>query len=335
MSQPDVIVFDRVIKTITTALALDSWSWFVDHAVRELVHRDFFGARGKLNACLLSTIWPEKPVELVDATKDVIESFSNYITYYETNAEQRESFFGPNKAYKRFWNRRFDEFATFEEDWSNHCYWLLCKFVLDLNRFADMVRKHVEPMFFRERGYFLVEDTMGFRSGLTPTLYRPTADAVELGLRKYPPPTPPAPLERDSAEAVISVRDMWLPPLLVDDTENKKAGTRRTVRSAAADAPKSEPRSSTGSKSKLSRAEGSSKKTTKSTSTKAGARRTVRPVATNAPTSEPRNRAGSKSKLSRAGGSSKKTTKSTSTKTRANSASTKATKSKSTRKRGS
>jgi predicted nucleotidyltransferase len=36
LSQPDAVVFARVIKSITTALELDRWSWFIDHAVREL-----------------------------------------------------------------------------------------------------------------------------------------------------------------------------------------------------------------------------------------------------------------------------------------------------------
>ncbi len=314
LSQPDAVVFARVIKLITTALELDRWSWFIDHAVRELVHSDSFNARGVLNACLLSTIWPKEPAELVKATKAVIKSFSNYITYYETNAENRGSHYGPNKAYRRFMNRRFDEFATFEAQWSDHCYWLLCKFVVDLNRFADMVRKHVDPMFFIERGHFLVEDSMGYRSGLTPMLYRPTAEAVEEGLRKYPPPTPPSPLERHRDEVAVTVPATWPPPPPPTVPAKKKAGTRHPVRSVAAGAPTSAPGNSTESKSRSSRAEGSSEKAAK-------------------PKGASEKATKGKSTTTRAKDASKKATKGKSTTTRAKDASKKAAKSKSARTR--
>jgi hypothetical protein len=186
-----------------------------------------------------------------------------------------------------------------------------------------MVRKHVDPMFFIERGHFLVEDSMGYRSGLTPMLYRPTAEAVEEGLRKYPPPTPPSPLERHRDEVAVTVPATWPPPPPPTVPAKKKAGTRHPVRSVAAGAPTSAPGNSTESKSKSSRAEGSSEKAAKpkSTSTKSRAKRA----------SEKETKV--KSPTTRAKNAPNKSPKSTSTKSRPKRASKKAAKSKSARTR--
>ncbi len=183
---PDELVYSDLIDTISAALRLDQWSWFVDHAVRNLIHGDFLDARGVLNAKLLDTTWPKKRPILTRAIKDVIRAFSDFITYYESNAEpkMKGDFFGPDHSYKRFINPRYAEYAEYEEYWSTRCFWLLCNYVVKLNKFVDAVQQYSNPMFYRVHGHFLVLDELGYRSDGQSTIYLPTTNAVEKGLAR-------------------------------------------------------------------------------------------------------------------------------------------------------
>lgn len=179
-----------LINRIATLLQLDSWKRFIDHAVRDLVHKDFFDATSTIGEILLGTVWPSSPIELIEATKNLLLAFSEYIEFYGTNVEIRGDCFVPDKSYARFHNPRYDLFSDYESAWANRCYWLLCKYVVDLNHFANMVRKHIDPAFYRDHGLFLVIDFLGVRSNGQSSLYQPSPKAVEFGLRSYPPPDP-------------------------------------------------------------------------------------------------------------------------------------------------
>ncbi|WNG17511.1 hypothetical protein [Cystobacter fuscus] len=177
---PDTLVYSDLIDTISTSLQLGSWNWFVDGAVRELIHHSIYDARGTLNAKLLSAVWPRRKVELRNAIKEVINGFDDYVTHFGLHCQLRpDGYLGPDTSWKSSgWNPNYDEDASKEDLWAKKGFWLLCRFTYRLNEFSDAVRKHFNPLFFRTRGYFLILDHLGVHSGGRPTMFRPTKELL-------------------------------------------------------------------------------------------------------------------------------------------------------------
>ncbi len=172
---PDEMVFSDLIDTITVLLKLESWPWFVDHAVRNLVHEDYVHAQGILNRKLLGSIWPEKKPELKNSIIELLESFDRFMSNYLSNVElRRDKFFGRDLTYRRIYpNPEYHEYKEKEDMWADINFWLLCDLTNKLNNFASMVRKFSNPMYFRITGKFLIEDQLGHRSGGKNTIFDP------------------------------------------------------------------------------------------------------------------------------------------------------------------
>lgn len=181
---PDDMVYSDLIDTISVSLQLEHWWWFIDNAVRDFVPLEVTDAQGLLNRKRLNAIWPKKKKGLKTAIIELIDSFDKYMSHYMTNVEEKISgkMLGPDRSYRRFWNPQFDEYWQKEDKWSKVNFWLLCDYIIKLNAFADAVRKHVNPLFFRTSGKFIVHDSMGYRFGGRDTLYDPTLDEVTKGL---------------------------------------------------------------------------------------------------------------------------------------------------------
>lgn len=183
---PDDMVFSDLIDTITVALKLDHWSWFIDNAVRDLVSDSFVDAQGILNKKLLNTIWPQKNKKFKTAIVELIKSFDQYITHYLTNADpdMRNNFLRPDRTYAQYDNPYLMDYHEKEDRWSKANFWLLCKFTIKLNAYANAVRQYSNPLYFRVNGKFIIIDSMGFHFGGRNTLYDPALKHVEAELRK-------------------------------------------------------------------------------------------------------------------------------------------------------
>lgn len=177
---PDEIVYSDLIDTITVLLKLESWAWFVDHAVRNLVHEEYVHAQGVLNRKLLGAIWPEKKPELRTAIQNVLETFDRFMTNFLSNSELRkDNFLGRDLTYKRiFPNPEYHEYREKEDRWADINFWLLCDFTNKLNHFASTVREFSNPMYFRIYGKFLIEDQLGHRFGGNNTIFDPVAEDI-------------------------------------------------------------------------------------------------------------------------------------------------------------
>lgn len=161
---PGQLVHADMVDTITTELQLNQWPWFIDNAVRDLVHRDLIDAAGVLNAKIMAAVWPADRPALTAACTAVVEAYSDFASHFVTSAELRhETWFAADKSYKRFYNPDYDKKAEAEDRWSRRNFALLCRYVLRLNEFADAVRAELNPLYFRLAGRFLVLDTMGYR----------------------------------------------------------------------------------------------------------------------------------------------------------------------------
>jgi len=167
-------VYSDLIDTITIMLKFEKWPWFVDHAVRNLVHEDFVDAQGVLNRKLLGAIWPEKKPELKTSIIEFLDAFDHYMSHFLSNAELRQSFLCRDLTYKRVRNNPdYYKFKENEARWSDINFLLLCNYTNKLNAFASAVRKFSNPMYFRISGKFLIEDKQGYRFGGENTIIRP------------------------------------------------------------------------------------------------------------------------------------------------------------------
>lgn len=182
-ADPDLMVHADLVDTITTSLQLDQWPWFIDNAVRDLVHNDFVDARGTLNSRLLATLWPSARPKLTTAAKNVITAFDDYMGNFLSRAELRgNNYLAADKSYKRYVNANYDRDAAAEDRWSQRNFTLLCQYVVRLNKFADAVRSTLNPMYHRLAGRFLVIDSLGYRLR-EPGIFDPTEPYVRRLLR--------------------------------------------------------------------------------------------------------------------------------------------------------
>lgn len=177
---PDEMVYSDLIDTITIVLKLESWPWFVDHAVRNLVPHDFVDAQGLLNRKLLGTIWPEKKPELKDAIVELLNAFDRFMMSFLSNAElRRDNFFGRDLTYKRIHsNPEYYKYKEKEDLWADTNFWLLCDYTNKLNNYASAVRKFSNPLYFRIAGKFLIEDQQGHRFGGISSIFDPVDENI-------------------------------------------------------------------------------------------------------------------------------------------------------------
>ncbi len=163
---PENLIYTNCVNTITTALRLEVWFWFTDHAIRELIHESFIDARGVLNDLLARTLWPNRELAFENSVRDLIESYSEFITHYEENAAIRDAgeFYSPIRTHTATCPNPnyYRDLRAFNYWADKHCL-LLHKFVFYLNIYAEEVRTAFNPMYFRIEGRFLIYDTLGFR----------------------------------------------------------------------------------------------------------------------------------------------------------------------------
>lgn len=199
LSASDQAFWKTTIDMLVERLQLKHWAWFVDNAVRDLVHEDMFVAADELSMFSLAAIWPSLPERLVEATKALLSAFDEWIHFYGKNIERRPGghHFGPDNSYRRgVFNPRFELFVDYERQWSDRCYWLLCKYIVCLNAFCHEVRQELDPSFFRVGGNFLLVDSLGTRSDGVPSFRLPTAQEVKDGIQRTPEPSPIPPPQR-------------------------------------------------------------------------------------------------------------------------------------------
>jgi len=185
-ANPDDLVYSDLIDTITMALQLDNWYWFVDNAARDLVPIAVADAHGYLNRKLLGTIWPKKKPRLRRSIIRVLDAFDQFMTHYLTNVEPRagDTFFGPDRSFARFGAPDFYEHEKKEERWSRVNFWLLSRLSIRLNEYASAVRALSNPLYFRLHGKFLVHDSMGFHFGGENKLFSPRLNHVNDQLKR-------------------------------------------------------------------------------------------------------------------------------------------------------
>lgn len=104
-----------------------------------------------------SAIWPEDAGELRRATETLAVSLHLAVVKYREHSRFERDRFWPHKFYKgNGFNPNYDKDLEKYEGWLSECWNAVKTATKAANWFADVVRRDVNPMFFAERGKFMV-----------------------------------------------------------------------------------------------------------------------------------------------------------------------------------
>ncbi|MGK0524790.1 MAG: hypothetical protein ACI92N_002434 [Pseudomonadales bacterium] len=148
-----------IIDSAVSLCELDNWQGWTSFALSPDPewHRDrpdrIFDFRQKV----ISSIWPEGFEELKRSATTFSILLNRAAQTYLKHAELQGDKYIPFKFYKALsWNPNYDTDLAKYEAWLDECYDLLKEATKAANWFADIVRRDVNPMFFAEKGKFLV-----------------------------------------------------------------------------------------------------------------------------------------------------------------------------------
>ncbi len=119
---------------------------------------------------VVATIWPDEFDELKRATQTLSILLHRASQYFLENSREIDGdTLGPDKFYKAGgWNDNYHRDLKKYEEWIDECYALVEEATKAANWFADVVRASVNPMFFLEKGKFLIcfADYLSFHTRL-------------------------------------------------------------------------------------------------------------------------------------------------------------------------
>jgi hypothetical protein len=118
-----------------------------------------------------AAIWPSEFEELERATISMALLLNSAATEFLEHAEMRDRAYVPHKFYKAMrFNPNYERDLRLYNEWLFRCYALVQEATKAANWFADVVRRDINPMFFAERGRFLIPEAAmpraSFRSNI-------------------------------------------------------------------------------------------------------------------------------------------------------------------------
>lgn len=181
-TNPDDLIYTTIIDSLTSILKLEYYNWFMDKAVRQLIHADLIDAYNSIIQKKLTIIWPSKYPELKKTIENLIESYINYIEQYLKGAElkQETEFYKPKTIQKGTFLVKDDLYKSdMQNFWAQKNFMLLCNYVYNLNVFANEVRSTYNPSFFILKGNFIIIDNLGAHLGESGKMWKPEKDIIE------------------------------------------------------------------------------------------------------------------------------------------------------------
>lgn len=178
---PEEIIYSNIVDNLNASLQLDKWNWFITNAVRNLVHRDFIDSLEFINERQLAIVWPKKNIDLEETIDNLMNSFSDYMSHYMrySTLGERGDIMQVDNYYKRiFPNPHYDIYSQRNIYWMQKNYLLLCVYTYHLNEFASKVRQYLNPLFYIEKGNFLIIDELGTTNSGNGFLMLPRLEEV-------------------------------------------------------------------------------------------------------------------------------------------------------------
>lgn len=167
------VVVTNIIDAAVKLCRLEEWENWTSFALapdpewpKELPE-DIFKFRQKI----IGAIWPEEFDELKRAAITFSVLLHRSAETFQEHCQERNGKLRVLKFYKAFgYNENYDEDLKRYIEWIGECHHLVKDATKAVNWFAEMVRKYVNPMFFADRGKFIVTDgpyeDMSFRTAL-------------------------------------------------------------------------------------------------------------------------------------------------------------------------
>ncbi len=149
----------NIIDTAVVLCDLEHWKEWTSGALAPDPHwnkdkpEDLFKFRLKV----MSAIWPNAFDELRRSATTLSFLLNEAAMKFMEHSELIDDLYWAFKFYKRFgWNENYDEDLRQYESWLNECYALIRESSKAANWFADVVRRDINPMFFADKGKFLI-----------------------------------------------------------------------------------------------------------------------------------------------------------------------------------
>jgi len=106
---------------------------------------------------VISAIWPDEFDELKRSTIALSILLNRAAQSYLEHSDLKGDIYFPHKFYKAMpYNPNYDRDLVAYEKWLDDCYSYIYQATKAANWFADIVRRDVNPMFFAEKGKFLI-----------------------------------------------------------------------------------------------------------------------------------------------------------------------------------
>jgi len=183
---PEIVVYSNIIDNLNSYLKLDNYNWFMNNAIKNILHKDFVDALDFVEERKLAIDWPGSNIPIEKAIIDLMQSYSDYVNHFLKHAivdEINFEFYREDTTYKRtFPNPHYHMYAESNMLWVKKNFFLLSSYVYYLNEFTKKVRECFNPLFHLKRGKFLVIDDFGMYHGGKSTLMLPVLKDIEFHL---------------------------------------------------------------------------------------------------------------------------------------------------------
>ena len=162
-----------VIDSAVELCGLDSWQNWTSYALapdpiwKSERIEEIFEFRQKV----ISAIWSKEFSELKNATITLSILLNSAAQKFAENSDKHDENLYAHKFYKAYGhNTNYDNDLKRYDKWLDECYHLLKEATKAANWFADEVREYINPMFFAEKGKYLISEgpfiDMSFRTTL-------------------------------------------------------------------------------------------------------------------------------------------------------------------------
>lgn len=153
------VAVTSIIDTAVDLCRLEDWKRWTHGALSPDPHWDgelpdaIFEFRQRVAAA----IWPEDFDELKRATTTLAVTLHTASRTFMEHSRYENGTYWPHKFYKAGgFNPNYDADLERYEEWLNSCWAAVVDATRAANWFADVVRRDINPMFFAERGKFVV-----------------------------------------------------------------------------------------------------------------------------------------------------------------------------------
>lgn len=148
-----------LVDAAVTLCRLDEWENWTSFALSpdpewpSELPNDIWKFRQKV----IAAIWPEEFDDLKRSSQTLSILLHRASDVFSKYSDRRGDRLYPYKFYKAHgWNKNYDRDLRRYEDWIENCHNSIKEATKAANWFADAVRKEINPMFFAEKGKFLI-----------------------------------------------------------------------------------------------------------------------------------------------------------------------------------